>query len=219
MPFSVSPYHYPPLLSGPGSIRLLRLQPHENENALIQCQLLDAALEEDGRPHAFDALSYVWGKLNDLQSISIDGYDLRVGKQLHEALLRLRHRSSERLVWIDAICINQRDEDEKEQQIQLMARIYNQAKSVVVWLGEEAENSDRALEAIVLAGNGRTISFADEATVRKAVIGLLQRSWFRRIWVLLHNPNLSGKVLRSGPGAPGSCSSATYPDYMWSHGD
>jgi hypothetical protein len=89
---------------------------------------------------------------------------------------------------VDAICINQRNEEEKEKQIQLMARIYGQAYSVVVWLGEEADDSDVALKAIISAGNDRGLKFTDNATVQQAVIKLLERKWFQRIWVMAHNP-------------------------------
>jgi hypothetical protein len=52
---------------------------------------------------------------------------------------------------VDAVCINQTNGTEKEQQILLMAKIYGQANRVIVWLGEAAHNSDQALEDIRVA--------------------------------------------------------------------
>ena len=85
-------------------------------------------------------------------------------------------------MWIDAICIDQENEKEKEHQLPLMAEIYAKARSVVVWLGRDENNSDQALEAIRLAGQNPEIS-SDADLVQEALMHLLHRPWFRRIWV------------------------------------
>jgi hypothetical protein len=85
-------------------------------------------------------------------------------------------------MWIDAICINQDNREEKEHQIPLMAEIYSKALRVVVWLGEAEDDSDRALEEIRLAGEKSTRILKAEST-QKAIRQLLRRPWFRRIWV------------------------------------
>ena len=72
--------------------------------------------------------------------VSIDKHDLPVTASLHAALLRLRNRSIERIIWVDAVCINQQDLKEREQQVHSMAKIYGKAKRVIVWLGEAAGN-------------------------------------------------------------------------------
>jgi hypothetical protein len=167
----------------PDSIRLLRLLPHEEQNAPIQCQLFDYSLQESGkRMHLYEALSYVWGDSDNPRSIYIGEHDLPVTRNLHAALSHLRNFSLERIIWVDAICIEQKNTEEKEQQIQIMAKIYSQANRVLVWLGEAADNSDQALEEIRAAGGNATISLNNE-TIRSAVLALLQRNWFRRIWV------------------------------------
>jgi len=177
----VTSSYYQPLL--PESIRLLRLLPHEDKYAPIQCQLFNYSLQgSDNRSHPFDALSYVWGGSNKPQFIFIGEDGLPVTENLHRVLSHLRHHSIERIMWIDAVCINQEDEREKEQQIQFMAKIYGQANRVVVWLGEAAENSDEALEEIRAAGRKTTNPLTD-GTNRSAVLALLRRPWFRRIWV------------------------------------
>jgi hypothetical protein len=216
----MSPYPYSSLLPGPDSIRLLRLMPHKDEVAPLRCELFSYSLQEASKgSHLYEALSYVWGDQNKTLPISIGKHRFDVTENLHAALSRLRDRSFERIIWVDAICINQANKEEKEKQIQLMARIYNQAYSVVVWLGEEADDSDQALEAIVRAGNHRGLSFTDDVTVQRAVIKLLQRKWFRRIWVMEHTIHLHpwDTVLKSGSGTPRSCSRSTHSDRMWSH--
>jgi hypothetical protein len=176
-------YRYSPLVR-PGSIRLLRLMANSDEDAHIECQLFDYPLQELGEgTHLYEALSYVWGDLNNLQSIFINEHNLPIRKNLHSALLCLRDRVIDRILWVDALCIQQNDNDEKGQQIQFMAEIYSKASRVVVWLGEAENDSDRALEKIHLAADDTsTEPLANEAN-KQAIRTLLQRSWFKRIWV------------------------------------
>jgi hypothetical protein len=162
--------------------------PHKDGTAPVQCQLFDYSLQESGkRTHPYDALSYVWGGSDKPQSIFVGEHGLQhnlpVTKNLHEALSSLRYRSIERIIWVDAVCINQENEQEKMQQIQLMARIYAQANRVVVWLGEAADNSDQALEEIRVAGGEGSTNSLNNEVIQQAIIALLNRPWFRRIWV------------------------------------
>jgi hypothetical protein len=171
-------------LTGPDNIRLLRLLHSEDENAVIQCQLFNYSLQESSqRTHPYDALSYVWGKSSETRPIRIDKQELPVTPNLHEALSRLRYRYIDRILWVDAICIDQKNIQEKEQQIQFMAKIYGQANRVVVWLGETADNSNQALEEIRVAGSKISTNSLDKETMQQAILALLQRPWFRRIWV------------------------------------
>ncbi|KAF2188764.1 HET-domain-containing protein [Zopfia rhizophila CBS 207.26] len=178
-------YHYSSLLPGPDSIRLLRLMPHEDDAARIQCELFDYSLHESGKgTHMFEALSYVWGDPDKPLFISIGEHDLPVTTNLHAALSRLRDRSFERIIWVDAICINQEDLQERSRQVQLVAKIYSKANRVIVWLGETADNSDRALEEIRIAADEEYTNSSNSETIQQAIFALLQRPWFRRIWVL-----------------------------------
>lgn len=68
--------------------------------------------------------------------IRVDGVEFPVTVNLHEALLRLRDPAIERIIWIDAVCIDQDDDTEKTHQIGLMSKIYGQANRVIIWLGE-----------------------------------------------------------------------------------
>ena len=173
---------------GSDSIRLLGLMPNEDENAPIHCRLHHYPLQKlNNGTHLYEALSYVWGDWVNPESISVDGYKLLVTQNLSKALSHLRHGSIERILWVDAVCINQSDIPEKEQQIRFMAKIYAQASCVVVWLGECADNSDQALEEIRVAGGGKKSSNPSGLKmIHKAVFALLQRPWFRRIWVREH---------------------------------
>jgi hypothetical protein len=175
-------YRHAPLSPEKESIRLLRLLPHEDESADIQCELFEYSLQRlcQGN-HLYEALSYVWGNPDEKLPIFIGKQRFDVTVNLHAALSRLRNHSIERILWIDAIGIDQENQEEKEHQIQFMARIYNQANRVIVWLGETAEDSDLALEEIRVAGEKKSASLNE--TSQHALLALLQRPWFRRIWV------------------------------------
>jgi hypothetical protein len=183
----MSQYHYSSLPLGPDSIRLLRLRPYGNESVErteIQCELVEYTLQDPGKgTDLYEALSYTWGGSNKPRSISINKQNLAVTENLHAALLRLRDRSFERILWIDAICIDQDNLEEKSQQVQLMAKIYSKASHVLVWLGETADNSDKALERIRIAAENESPDSLNDKTIQQAILALLQRPWFRRIWV------------------------------------
>lgn len=179
----MEPYCYRPIPTTNRSIRLLRLLPAEDENADIQCDLFDYTLQNARDTHLYEALSYVWGDPNDTLPISVSGCRMDITVNLHAGLLRLRNHSLDRILWVDAICINQEDEQEKASQIQFMVVIYDQATRVVAWLGEAAHDSSLAFEAIHAAGrkNSTAVTYNDE--IHAAGMALLHRPWFRRIWV------------------------------------
>jgi hypothetical protein len=187
----MSRYSYSPLPSGSDSIRLLRLKPHKDKAADIQCELFEYSLQDSCVTHLYEALSYVWGNPGETLPILIHGHSFNVTINLRAALSRLRNHSMERIVWVDAICIDQTNQKEKEYQIQFMAKIYSQANRVIVWLGEAEDDSDKALEAIRVApGNNirvapgkKSTNFSDNTMSPDAILALLQRPWFRRIWV------------------------------------
>jgi hypothetical protein len=179
----MSPYCYHPLLPDPDKIRLLRLKPDKDETALIQCELFDYSLQKSTKgTHLYEALSYVWGNPKKTSPIRVDRDEFLVTVKLHEALLHLRDRSIERIIWIDAVCINQNDGQEKTHQIRLMPKIYGQANRVIIWLGEAANDSDLAVEEIRIAGSKKSTNSSNE-TIQQAIVALLERAWFQRIWV------------------------------------
>jgi hypothetical protein len=176
-------HRYSPLME-PGSIRLLSLIPHKDESARIQCRLFDYPLQESSEgTHLYEALSYVWGASDKPHSISVDGCDLFITANLHAALFRLRDRFIERIVWIDAICINQGDDVAKAKQVLHMAEIYGKANRVIVWIGEAENDGDRALEQIHLAADEMSTEPIVSKPTKQAILALLQRPWFEHIWV------------------------------------
>ncbi|RYP48229.1 hypothetical protein DL768_005836 [Monosporascus sp. mg162] len=169
----------------PGNIRLLHLMPHEEDEAPIRCQLFDYPIQKTGeRTCLYEALSYFWGGSDKLYSVSIGERCLPVTANLYAALLRLRDRFIGRVIWVDAICINQEDKEERGQQVRSMAEIYCKANRVLVWLGEARADDHHTLKAIPGAAGDQFPKSSGNETSREAVLALLKRPWFRRIWVL-----------------------------------
>ena len=131
-------------LSKADNIRLLHLLPSHDESDRINCHLVEyPLLQSTQRMHLYEALSYSWGSSPSCRNIFIDGCALGVTETLHEALMCLRDSVVIRVLWVDALCIHQRDADEKQKQIPLMAGIYSKASRVVVWLGKAEVGDDR----------------------------------------------------------------------------
>ncbi|OCK78370.1 HET-domain-containing protein [Lepidopterella palustris CBS 459.81] len=127
---------YPYRLLRDNEIRLLEYLPTPN----LSYRLVHVDLNSNPR---YAALSYTWGYQNSPVPISVDSHQLRIQQNLHDALHRLRHDEKARHLWVDAICINQRNEVEKNQQIRKMGNIYENAQAVLVWLGNP-QNADLA---------------------------------------------------------------------------
>jgi len=94
----------------------------------------------DDKP-IYKALSYVWGDPNKTLPILVDGKSYQVTVNCHAALERLRE-IGEKTIWIDAICINQKDDDEKSQQVGFMREIYHCTQEVIIWLGRSREERE-----------------------------------------------------------------------------
>ena len=93
----------------------------------------------------YEALSWCWGTGPAEYAVQIQHkgvtYKKKVKKELALALKYLRLPYQTRTLWIDAICIDQDDNEERNQQVQMMARIYTRAKEVCIWLGEDSDES------------------------------------------------------------------------------
>jgi hypothetical protein len=149
----------------------------------------------------YEALSYTWGELRFEHRL----YDMSKGHEavmlitanLDAALRKLRYTLETRVIWADAVCINQRDDEEKARQIPLMTSIYHGARRVVAWLGPVVQNSDEEQGMKQLEILSRQSSHFDnqlENRFHRNAIGLerhsqniadfLSLSWFSRLWII-----------------------------------
>ncbi|KAI0528119.1 heterokaryon incompatibility protein-domain-containing protein [Xylaria bambusicola] len=177
-------------------------------NDFIDCELVYTSLDENGI--SYEAVSYTWGSSNKPFSILLDGQKFMVTENLWSLLRDLREAESDRYLWIDAIAINQDDDLERGHQVQRMQAIYGGAERVLVYLGTDSPFTRALLESLLLLQtsiSGRYSAPDDirwkttwqvvlsklqdryttvdvKGDLQKGFIELLQRSWFRRIWVL-----------------------------------
>jgi hypothetical protein len=141
--FNMGDLHcYTPLSTG-HETRVLQLLPGKQSDP-IQAQLHHIDLDDSP---TYEALSYEWGDPQKEQRVQFDdGSYIGVTTTLFHALQDLRHDTMPRTIWADAICINQDDIKERQQQVSLMGIIYSKAARVVTYIGPEKDNSSAALD-------------------------------------------------------------------------
>lgn len=129
-------YQYQPLNETNREFRVLRLlpaQPHEQgERGLIMFEIMTISLND--KPE-YTALSYCWGQEAAVHDISLNGHRFAVRPNLYEYLKILVEEAPTKPIFIDAICLNQDDLDERSSQVRLMGDIYRSAALVVAWVG------------------------------------------------------------------------------------
>ncbi|OTA64865.1 HET-domain-containing protein [Hypoxylon sp. EC38] len=191
-------YVYEPLPVGGEYVRLLEITPGQTEPLYsLRIFLLNGCFGN------YEALSYVWGNPYDRANIKIDGKILSITINLSHALRALVSDGKTRRLWIDAVCVNQEDLDERSQQVRLMRKIYERSSGVPIWLGND--NTVIAEECMNLLKDTARISRAlltkydrpfnipnpmaenPICTDQKKwalVHELTELPWFSRVWVL-----------------------------------
>lgn len=197
---SVPRYSHSPIEST--DIRLLRFLKADKDGVSAELQKFSLSPASQPPP-AYTALSYVWS-LDDTAAeparsghISIDGQQLPILDSLKDFLQILQ--TKERLLdnswwWIDSICINQEDSEEKNRQVALMQAIYRRAGITIVWLGESSADSDNAMDFILAMWHirqkvdfrtaGRTLQLEQYSSNWEAVENLFERRWWTRVWTV-----------------------------------
>jgi hypothetical protein len=169
-------------------------------------------------PPAYQALSYTSGNsmyvddVHQRQNRNMEVHEIRVNDQaffvqrnLHEALLSLRQVPLSRYLWIDAICINQIDIEEKNHQVGLMKHIYREARSVIAWLGPSDRHSSISLRLV------NDVTLTDDHPLRLRIIkralkhnfeaayrDLFRRSYWHRTWIILEIHSARRIILQCG---------------------
>lgn len=184
-PPTTSPFEYTPIKTTVDGVRLLILEPARDSTTLINCRLIQVTFAQKPK---YEALSYTWGDETIRRKITIDGYDFTVAQNLFDALVHLQHRSEERVLWIDAICINQSDISEKNSQISFMPFIYTRAKCVLVWLGIVNALSEQESGAKASPVAWRSIE--PDPVLRT----LAENPYWRRVWII-QEVGLARKIL------------------------
>ena len=192
----------------------MELHPGDSSVPLV-CRLIRVPLDKAPR---YEALSYTWGHSSDRFTLyqepkESDRSDtpktiFKITKGLYEALVQLRKESESRMLWVDAVCIDQENRKERGEQVKIMRQIYTRAARVLVWLGPEDDETPVALQTITKVKNhiiARGLSFETLKSMKdedpfSEMLGLTehvldvksltilrqmyQRPWFQRIWVV-----------------------------------
>jgi hypothetical protein len=149
------------------SIRLLRLKPGKPGDP-IKCKLFRTTVISSP---PYEALSYTWGDPASRSTVCVNGIEVSVTRNLCKALRTLRYENRARVLWVDALCINQHDTAERSSQVQEMGNIYSFADGVLVWLDCLSEYQDAIMGAIRDSAIDSICSTLDSLE-----IGLLKRS-------------------------------------------
>jgi hypothetical protein len=213
-------YVFKPLPTS-SSIRVIEWPRELVTTSDLRCSFRVIDLDDPHRPE-FTTLSYTWGGWNGVQADDVEALDdlfvntiicegglLRVTENAHQALCELRWRGRACLFWVDAVCINQRDSDERAQQVAMMGRIYASAVRTMVWLGEDDTDAEylhdvigkahRGLENAHMPGDDTMFIPLDEpvdlvrmldakhnrVSIKSShLLTFFARPWFQRLWVI-----------------------------------
>jgi hypothetical protein len=175
-----TPYQYLPLSDM--EYRLVRVLPERMST--LKCEICHRFLHEASD---YIAISYAWGDGLDMKQLVLEGTKVMVPTSLYDALKAVRKKKEEVLVWVDALCIDQRNRDERATQVRLMGEIYSRAVSVAIWLGPEADESAQAVRLLQkVASNAvspRRIRAVLTHPDSAALLALFKRDYWKRLWV------------------------------------
>lgn len=190
-------FKYGLLKSAKTGIRLAQIQPGSG-NKGISIHLVDSFVTGTNQIQ-YDALSYTWGDGERSKSISCNGKRLAVTPTLLEALQRFRHAYHVVTLWIDQICICQERVPERNSQVQLMGKIFKNARKVIVWLGEDYNESRAGMQLakqLLSIARYQPVSGLTPADLEThglpkqghrrwvALSAILRRPWFWRTWIV-----------------------------------
>lgn len=166
--------------------RLLEILPKApSDGSPIRCNIHAASFEGAAQPD-YEAISYVWGDPTPSSTIHINGRPFKLPTNSEKALRRMAKPTHKRTVYLDAVCINQADLEERKAQVLLMGRIYRNAQMTLVYAGDANESTEAAmrnLEALAEEMQGDIDRNNDDGN--PGVNGILwdqyhrqRRSWF-----------------------------------------
>lgn len=151
------PYQYSPIENEKGTMRLLILRGGAGNE--IHCELVNSTIDDHALP--FEAVSYTWGPEFRANSIRVGGKMMSVTFHLSLILRDLRRRDADRVIWVDAVCINQQDAIEKGNQVAQMKQIYKSAKCVLFCICRPTDYNNLLIDSLWQLENHlrRTMSF------------------------------------------------------------
>ncbi|KAI4858648.1 heterokaryon incompatibility protein-domain-containing protein [Hypoxylon rubiginosum] len=198
---SPSQFAYRPLTRS-DEIRLLLLEPALDRDALLKGSLQHIKLGDyrGDLSNPYTALSYVWGDPSNPDTILLEDYQFGITANLGAALRDIRSTTRVFRLWADAICIDQKNIPERNQQVALMGDLYYKADNTIVYLGALTSGSEYILGQVPAGHTHLPVAYPvgipfDEfglltsslsqsqiEIVTAATKDLLAKPWFRRAW-------------------------------------
>lgn len=178
---------------------------------VISCELFQAEFHQRENMLPYEALSYTWGCSELSNIIHVNGCYLGITHNLYSALVDLRYQDRQRVLWIDAVCIDQKNDKERGHQVGQMGNIYHEANGVIFRLGSGTNVTDAFMESLQRLqkeslrhacrawsrqdGRWKDLWYSfrplleeyDDELANLQQEGLqeiLNRPWFRRVWIL-----------------------------------
>ncbi|KAK4494427.1 hypothetical protein PRZ48_014725 [Zasmidium cellare] len=155
--------------------------------------------------HHYETVSYCWGDRTTPVTIQVDDKPLSVPATTAEIPRRFRHSAKPRVLWIDAVCIDQSNIEERSEQVTKMHQIYASATANLIWLGESDPETEQAIESINKViheieeetDGFKTLPFSGGPNFylhrnsgvkqnfdAKSFLELCSKPWFGRLWVV-----------------------------------
>lgn len=199
-------------LSHSSSIRLLRFSSSLPVTVPPTIELVEVKLSSIPLP-TYKSLSYTWGNTQNLIPLQIASGNsksistINVTPNCAAALQRLYQDDAETPLWIDAICIDQNNLQERAQQVSIMRDVYKMASQIIIYVGAQEEDSETALSYFNEFSNRESIQSARfkpldlKSSIPGAIKNFFARPWFERVWVLQEaNWGHDAVVVLSGSG-------------------
>lgn len=178
-------------LAPPHTFRLLILDPGQvSDPVSIRLQVVERATVP-----TYDAISYVWGDPKHKVTIACDGRPFEITFNLFWALVRIRSVAHPRVLWADAICINQSDLQERSSEVTFMGSLYSNASKVYICMGDAEDGKEFQVQTVV--NDAKTLDLGRQSPVVLpshhplrndprwyALATLTEKPWFTRAWVI-----------------------------------
>ncbi|CAM1505827.1 Fc.00g114640.m01.CDS01 [Cosmosporella sp. VM-42] len=177
MGLSNQSFIHPPLNESFDSLRLIQLRPGSPGDP-VSCSIYTSTFAQIPK---YMALSYHWQGQEGSKLIQINGADFPVGQNLYDALKYLRDPQKSRTLWVDALCINQRNTTEKDVQLPLMSFVYSRASDVIVWLAEPETVHSDDMNALSEHFHNTHDRWDD---IKPWIYRLIHQEYWKRAWVV-----------------------------------
>ncbi|KAK6193070.1 aprataxin-like protein [Pestalotiopsis sp. IQ-011] len=177
--------------SAEADTRLIELEPAPDASSPLRCRIADLCLSSEDLIE-YEALSYTWGAPDFTETLHVikdedETSVIKITTNLRNALQRIRLKNRKRLLWVDAVCINQQDDSDKSKQIPAMAHIFSAASRVLVWLGTSPRGQMALADikkVLRFRSTGSKKREAHFSNLESPLNDLVVLPWFRRRWII-----------------------------------